>query len=368
MESLQHWAAPTRNARAGRLGGATRWAALFLCFTLIFVVFGLYDALSRPVGMAGGGVSPTTAATTNIVIGQGATASDVARQLREKGLDVSARLFRLVSRLSGADHRIHAGEYRVAPSMSTLDLLDLFRRGKVVEYRVTIPEGFTAAEIAERLENLGLVGRQAFLEVVDKPGLAFPNGLPESLKGINTLEGFLFPDTYLFTRGATAADIARVMVHRFLEVALPLYQKSPLSGSYTLAQLVTLASVVEGEAALDRERPVIAAVFLNRLKRGMLLESCATVEYALGEHKDVLTLADIAIDSPYNTYKNPGLPPAPIGNPGLSSLRAAMYPARSVPYLFFVAKRDGSHVFSVTFAEHQKAQRAIATAGQKPGR
>lgn len=371
MGALEHRVAPLPRRRAERFGRLAPYGALFLCLAAVAAFFAAYDALERPIGVAAGAPAAVSAALTRgdaaiLVVKPGFGVSDVARELLACGFDVDERLFRLGSRWFGLDRRIQAGEYSVRAAMSTRTLFDLFRRGEVVQYRVTIPEGFTAKEIASRLAAHGLVAKDRFLKLVGRPELVFPGGLPEELKGITSLEGYLYPDTYVFTGVSSEEDIARTMVKRFLEVALPLYHKSSLAGSHSLGDLVTLASIVEGEAAVDRERPVIAGVFLNRLERRMPLESCATVEYALGVHKEVLSLKDVAVDSPYNTYRNLGLPPTPIANPGRKSLAAAMNPARGVPYLFFVARGDGSHVFSRTFAEHRRAQAAVADLTREP--
>jgi len=202
---------------------------------------------------------------------------------------------------------------------------------------------------------VNLVSREEFLEAAAKGEFDydFLTGVPH---GEKRLEGFLFPDTYQFEADATAEEIINVMLKRFGEVYNEEYRRRAQELGLSTLEVVTMASIVEKEAKLDEERAVIAGVFYNRLKKNWKLESCATVQYLLGEPKAELSYKDLEIDSPYNTYKYYGLPPGPIASPGKASLEAALYP-EEVDYLFFRANPDGSHTFSRTLAEHNQAGR-----------
>ena len=212
-----------------------------------------------------------------------------------------------------------------------------------------IPEGLRAAEIADRLDAAGLADRETFLAVVFDPDSPARMGVEGG-----SLEGYLFPDTYRFARGLPPEEIARSMVGEFLRVYRGL---EPATNGMALSMLeeVTLASIVEKETGVAKERPLIASVFLNRLKRGMRLETDPTVIYGIEEFDGNLRRVHLQDESnPYNTYKIRGLPPGPIANPGRDALRAVRHPARSA-YLYFVSRNDGTHVFSKTYAEHEAA-------------
>lgn len=286
----------------------------------------------------------------------GTTTREVTQTLAEQGLLRHPALFRWLARIRGLDRTLRAGEYRLSPAMPAWTILARLAEGRTVTHRVTLPEGLSAAEVARRLARAGVAPEAEFRRLIADPQKVFADGLPPNLKDAPTLEGFLFPDTYEVTRGEGAASLLRRMVERFLAVAEPLHERSPLRGQVSLYQMTVLASLVEAEAQAAEERATIAGVFYNRLARGMPLQSCATVEYALGHHKDRLSLEDVAIDSPYNTYLHPGLPPAPIGNPGQASLKAAAFPDKT-PYLYFVARGDGTHTFSRSYSDHLLAQR-----------
>ncbi|MGE5508011.1 MAG: endolytic transglycosylase MltG [Chitinophagales bacterium] len=286
----------------------------------------------------------------------GVTTRGLTRELSRQGLIRHPVLFRALARLSGLDRSLQAGDYELNAAMTPLDILRILASGHTVTRQVTIPEGFSAKEIAARLSAAGLGSPESIIALIKDPGKVFAGRPPAALAGVPSLEGYLYPDTYEVGRGETAQGLLARMVQRFLEVALPLYFGSPQSARYTLPQVVTVASLVEAEAKAPAERETIAGVFYNRLREGIALQSCATVEYALGRHKTALTLADLAVDSPYNTYLHPGLPPGPINSPGRASLAAAARPS-ATPYLYFVARGDGTHQFSRTFSEHLAAQR-----------
>jgi UPF0755 protein len=215
----------------------------------------------------------------------------------------------------------------------------------------TVPEGTRLADIGKILARDGICSEEEFREALQKVKL--PQELPpEAEKG---LEGYLFPDTYLVEEETTAEEVVQMMLSRFVSVWEQEITPFAQDGEMNMHQIVTLASIIEKEALLDEERPLVSAVFHNRLKKGMRLESCATVLYAVGKTDERITIQDLRVDDPYNTYKHSGLPPGPICSPGLASLLAAVQPA-NVDYLYFISNGDGSHHFSTTFKEHEQVR------------
>lgn len=288
-----------------------------------------------------------------VVIPAGASAGDIGRQLYAAGLIRRPADFLIAARLRGVSGSLQAGEYRLSPAMGLLEIVEAIARGRVVEYAITIPEGATADEIVhtvaaqnlgdhDRLSALVRTGAQTFED-------AFLRGLPEP-----SLEGYLFPDTYRIPRYRDERDVVRMFLDRFGQVVVPLWQAN--GAGRPLHEIVTLASLVEREAKLPTERPLIAGVLYNRLRRGWRLQVDATVLYALGRRVGPVTLKDLEVDSPYNTYRYAGLPPGPIASPGLAAIDAVLQPART-DYLFYVARPDGSHAFSRTYQEHLAAAR-----------
>lgn len=262
--------------------------------------------------------------------------------------------------LSGSARRLQPGRYRLSPSMSAWQILTYVAQGKVYTVWITIPEGFTLNQIADLLEQEGIASKEEFLALATGEAPSFPADFP---KESGSLEGYLFPDTYQIDGRQGAKEVISRMLARFEQTAWKgVFKGDPDHGGLSLHQVLTLASLVEGEARLPKERPVIAGVLLNRLRRGMNLECDATVQYALGERKPRLTYADLQTPSPYNTYLYPGLPPGPINNPGLASIQAALQPEAN-DYLFYVAKPDGSHVFSKSFAQHRAAVARLTLQG-----
>jgi UPF0755 protein len=262
-------------------------------------------------------------------------------------------MFRMYARFKGTDRNIKPGTYLIKRGTPWGEIIAALHGGHGLVNTITIPEGFTIAQIAPVLtQALGVpidsvdaaVRDTAMLRLVGAPG--------------PTLEGYLFPDTYAFPDGTKARAAVLEMVKRFEREWKPDWAVRLQALSLTKHQAVTLASIVEREAKVAAERPVIAAVYLNRLKKGMLLQADPTVQYARGKHTPRLLLKDLEVDSPYNTYKYPGLPPGPIASPGGASLVAALNPA-AVQYLYFVAAPDGHHEFRNTLAEHQQAVRAV---------
>lgn len=336
-----------------RLTRVLAWVVAALFLLSVVTVATVYYAWQQPATPA-----DQAAGEVLVHIPPGAGAWQIGVILQRAGLKVPAWAFVAAARLTGLDRNLQAGDYAFTRKSSLRAVLSGLQRGAVITHWVTFPEGYTARQMAERLAWRGLLDPRRFLELVDQPEAVFAGQVPGELRRAPSLQGFLFPDTYEIYDGQDPAALIRQMVEEALQVARPLYAKSPLRDRYSLYQLVTLASLVEGEAMVDRERPIIAGVFLNRLQRGMYLQSCATVEYVLGHHKERLSLQDIHTSSPYNTYQNPGLPPGPINNPGKASLQAAMFPAR-VDYYYFVARGDGTHIFSRGYKAHLLAQRQV---------
>ncbi|SHH08276.1 endolytic transglycosylase MltG [Tepidibacter thalassicus] len=290
-----------------------------------------------------------------VSIPRGSSLNETAGILVDKEVVKNKWFFIIVAKINHMDKGIKAGTYSISKSFSNKKILALLNSGKVYKniVKVTIPEGFEANQIANRFSNLGLVDREKFLELVNNPSV-FKSKYPFlNDKNIVSLEGFLFPDTYFIDKNYSEKVIIDIMLKRFNEIYDEDYKKRQKEMGLNLNEVITMASIIEKEAKLDEERPIISAVFYNRMNINMPLQSCATVQYVLGERKSVLSYNDIKIDSPYNTYKNNGLPPGPIASPGEKSIKAALYPA-DVDYLYFVAKKDGSHSFSKTYSEHLK--------------
>jgi UPF0755 protein len=286
-------------------------------------------------------------ASQQLLIQRGATFDEVATQLAEGGVIGNTLTFRILARVRDEDAAVRAGEYRFGPRVTQSDVLHaLVTGGAQVATWVTIPEGFTAEQIAERLQGNGLGSSAALRQDFMRERLLVDGARTKSL------EGFLFPSTYLMPLGAAPEQIAAVLTGQFLK-ELPRDAASRARALHvSVPQAVTVASLVEREAKSQADRPQIAAVIYNRLRLGMPLQVDATIEYALPQHKSALSFADLRIDSPYNSYVHAGLPPTPIANPGLASLKAAFHPAKS-ENLYYVYCGNGRHVFAKTLAEHQ---------------
>jgi peptidoglycan lytic transglycosylase G len=287
----------------------------------------------------------------SLVIPPGSSVMDIARAVHRLGLARHPEVFRLLVVEKRAAGRLRAGEYSLEGSMSLEQVVDKLVRGDVVRRAVTIPEGSDLEDMARLVAARG-ISAEEFLKAARDPALIRDLD-PEA----RDLEGYLFPDTYDLTRRPDeAAWLVGRMVDRFREIIAPELPGLPARG-LSLRELVTLASVVELETAQGAERPRIAAVFQNRLRRRMPLQTDPTVIYALrkaGSYDGNIRKEDLSMDSPYNTYRYPGLPPGPIGSPGRAALQAVMQPA-DVKDLYFVSRNDGTHVFSETLADHERA-------------
>ena len=281
-------------------------------------------------------------------IPRGVSTRTIARLLAEKGVLRSRIVFELLSRWR-ARRVLQAGEYFFNRPVNAFQVFDTLASGRVYFHTMTVSEGYTMFDIADLVAQGGFTTREAFLEAARDPA-----PILSLAPRARTLEGFLFPATYQLTRHMPAPELVDAMVERFRETwaSLAAQDRSGLS----IEEVVTLASIVERETSVPSERPIVAAVFLNRLRRGLALQCDPTVIYALelaGKYRGALTAADLSFDSPYNTYRHTGLPPGPIANPSEASLRAVLDPAQ-VDYLYFVATAQGGHFFSRTLAEHNR--------------
>jgi UPF0755 protein len=275
----------------------------------------------------------------------------IGARLAEAGVVADPLTFRLAAKVSGAERRLQAGEYRFAEAATPLEIVDRLVRGDVFRRSVTFREGLTIQEMAAHFEASGLGPADSFARPASA-GTAAHDFDP----GARTLEGYLFPDTYALPRRVEAAQLIDQMVAGFARAFDQPLQEEAARRGLTVREAVTLASLVEKETAVPAERPLVSAVYHNRLRRGMPLQCDPTVIYALmlaGRWTGNLRRADLQLDSPYNTYRYAGLPPGPIASPGRASLEAAVAPA-DVPYLYFVSRNDGTHAFASTLAEHNR--------------
>ena len=302
-------------------------------------------------------------------IEHGDTLSDTAEALKELEAIRDDTVFILAARVLGVERSIREGEYEITPEMTPKEILLEILKGRVIEYPVTIPEGFNIYEIARLLDEKGFVNEETFLELSEDKEYITYLGVDA-----NTLEGYLFPDTYNLNVGMTEQDIIWLMVRRFWDVFKKEKEKGVVvdEGSdidtgeigdtgdigdtgFSDYEVLIIASIVEKEASAPEERPLVSAVFVNRLGIYMKLDSCATVIYGIRDRFDGnLTRNDLKSNTPYNTYLKGGLPPTPICNPGRAAISAALYPA-DVDYLYFVSKNNGTHYFSKTLSEHNRA-------------
>jgi UPF0755 protein len=314
-----------------------------ICLGAAGAGFLLYQYATTPTG--------TSETTVSVWIRPGQGFFETVTQLEEAGLIRHPKKFRWLAYLKGDERRIRAGEYMLSACMSPAAILEAMIRGETVVHKVVVPEGATMVKIARTLAKAGLVSEETFLRAASEGGLIQTLGLEG-----DTLEGYLFPETYHFPKGVTAEQIIKKMVAQFRSVFTAEWADKARTKGLTTPEVVTLASIVEKETAKPEERPLIAAVFLNRLKRNMRLESDPTVIYGIKNFDGNLTRKDLKTLTPYNTYQARGLPPGPIANPGRASIEAVLYPSAE-PYLYFVSKNDGSHHFSRTLQEHNRMVR-----------
>jgi UPF0755 protein len=274
-----------------------------------------------------------------------------ADALQQEGLVTDALRFTILTRLDKQDKLLKAGEYFFSTTMTPREILGQMVEGRVHLYRLTIPEGYNLGQIATAVAAAGLASEENFLDAATDPETARRLGIEAE-----TLEGYLFPDTYYFPRGLDSATIIATMVKQFRAAFKPDWKQRAEALGMTVHEVVTLASIIEKETGAPEERPLIASVFHNRLKKGMRLETDPTVIYGIPDFDGNIKRRHLETYTPYNTYKTKGLPPGPIASPGARALEAALYPARS-DFLYFVSRKDGTHQFSRTIKEHNAAVR-----------
>ncbi len=333
---------------------------LFLILLIVLVIFaGMFFYKNLTDTSA---VDPTDHETYIVEIPSGSGTSKIATILRENDLIKSEFAFKSAAKKEGITSDFKAGKYELSRDMDIYDIFNIITVAQADKkdnlVRVTIPEGYELTHIANRFAENNLVDENKFLELAkNKNNFDGEFEFLEHLNNNQSLEGYLFPATYEVEPGQTEEEIILMMLKAFNYI----YEteiKSRLNNSeMTLNEIVTLASIIEREGRLDEERPIMSSVFHNRIEKGMNLGSCATVQYIIGERKPVLSTQDTKIDSPFNTYINKGLPPAPIAAPGKVSIVAAVEPA-DTDYLFFVLTgKDGSHTFTKTYQEHEEAKK-----------
>ncbi len=337
---------------------ATLFLALFVVLTIaVFQARGWVDERLKAA-------DPTAKEQVTVQIPPGSSTADVAATLFAKGLIKDPTVFRYYARYKKLDVQMQSGEYTLSAAMTPDQILRKLATGEVVVHRFTVPEGLTVVQVADLLAKGGLANKERFLALAAKSPLA-SKYLGEA-KMAQPLEGYLFPSTYDYRPGITEEEIIALMFSGFERIWTPELQKRADELKLTVHQVVTLASIIEKEARVEKERGVISGVYHNRLGVGMKLDADPTVRYALNKPpQEILLYKDLEIDSPYNTYRVAGLPPGPIAAPGLASIKAALNPEKN-DFWYFVAKEDGSgeHYFSETLAAHE-ANTDKAAANQK---
>ena len=285
-----------------------------------------------------------------VQITDGMSFKTIAATLQKEGIIRYRGYFDIIGRIQGISRKTRVGYYGLSTNMSLWEVLDALRKGKIIEYEVVIPEGYNLYQIGWTLSGTPLINDpDQFIKLVKNKNYVHSLGVDA-----DTLEGYLFPDTYFLPKGIKLEDIPRKMVQRYKTVFSDSYKSRAKELGFTEHQIITLASIIEKEAKVPSERKLIAAVYLNRLKQGMKLQADPTAVYGTKAWITNVTAQDLRRRSPYNTYIHKGLPPGPIANPGDGAILATLYPD-NVDYLFFVAQGDGSHFFSKDFSDHEKA-------------
>ncbi len=337
---------PTSDFRRAPRANANR---VFIGVLSIFILITGFIGLSAHLFKFYFGPVGDSAETKIIHITPGMDSYQIARSLVDERLIRNPFAFRAFARFSNSSRQLKAGKYELNPQLNTFQILKKLVHGDVIMSRFVVPEGFTISQVIQIWEQNGFGKASDFEQATQKRFLFTKYGIEAS-----TLEGYLFPDTYQFVDGMRAAVVVERMIQTFYQKFTVDLQQEAAKLGLSVHEAVTLASIIEKEAQVADERQIISAVFHNRLRRGWRLDADPTVLYAFGNPKRPLTSGDLNIDSPYNTYRYRGLPPGPICNPGLASLIAAVRPA-ATPYMYFVAMGNGTHYFSHTLREHQRA-------------
>ncbi len=295
--------------------------------------------------------NPEQSITAIVVIEPGQQFKTIPVHLHRLGILKEPFKFGIYARIKHLDKRIKAGEYLLSSVMPPKEILHKFVSGKVRLYKVTLPEGYSLNQIAVVLAGAGLATEEAFMKAVYESDRVHSFGI-----NADSFEGYLFPDTYYFSKGIPVEKIISAMVNRFQSQFKSEWKQQAEKIGFSIHKIVTLASIIEKETGAPSERPVISSVFHNRLKKKMRLESDPTVIYGIEGFDGNITREHLNTQTPYNTYRNRGLPPGPIANPGSAAIEAALYPD-DTSFLFFVSKKDGTHKFSTTISEHNRAVR-----------
>ncbi len=329
----------------------TIWVGLLILVLAVLVsgVFWYNDQLKS--------VAPADAKPVILKVKSGMTTGTIADILLERNLIRNRTVFLFAARQAGLDKSLQAGEFAFSRAMNVPQIIEIMAKGITVYSEFTVPEGFTVEQIAALLEEKGLARKDRFLTLAQKYSPFYKQPSRTDVK--YRAEGFLFPDTYRINRGASEEDILLIMAKEFERQFTPELQAKAKDIGLSAYEVIVLASLIEREVQLAKERPMVARVFLNRLKIEMPLQSCATIQYILGYAKEELTIADTQLPSPYNSYLNAGMPPGPVANPGLSSIQAALNPAAGDWLYFVVDGKTGGHRFSRTLAEHEAAIQRI---------
>jgi len=326
---------------------------LIIGILFLLIVAGSFGSAGSLISYALSPAQPGSTSSVILEVRKNAGPGELAQLLSSKGIITSPSLFVWLGRLTRQWRRVKVGEYKLSPALNPVQVFGVITSGISVSHPLVVREGENIYEIANELSRYALITTEKFLELCQSAGfiktLGFPDPAPE------TLEGYLFPDTYFINRTTTAEELVRKMVKRFFAVWGQKEEIRAAELRMSRQQIVTLASIIEKETGAPSERPLISSVFHNRLSKRMRLQSDPTTIYGIWErYQGNLRKSDLTANTPYNTYTIPGLPKGPISNPGKASLQAALFPVQS-EYLFFVSHNDGTHEFTKTFAEHGKA-------------
>lgn len=354
---IQQPSEPTELPRSSRKG--RRRSASLGCIVLPMGVFILFLAAFAWALLYRVDVVVEAGKPVQIEIPKGATAASIGRQLSAAGVVGNANMFWLRSRMLQADGQLKAGVYDLRTGMEYEEVIDALKAGPQVKYTtVTIPEGFVIEQIAARFEEKAGIPAAQFLQLAKGGAMEFASKHPYLAKAYNnSLEGYLFPKTYRVPEGATARDVISMMLAQFDREISAIDLSPAYARGMSLQEIVIVASIIERETKVASERPIVASVIYNRLAKNMRLEIDATVEYVLPGNRFRLRYSDLEVDSPYNTYRNFGLTPGPISNPGLASIEAAVRPADTRYIYYVLTAPDGSHTFAETFEEFELAKR-----------
>lgn len=347
--------------------GVFRW--IFLILILFIVAVGLGGYLTYTTGISTPR-DPDKKAVQGITIRDGESISEIASQLKKDGIISSVTIFKMYTRINGLDSSFQAGDYALSPSMTMEEISKIIISGKTNVTSVTIPEGFTEYDVADRLAKLGLVDKESFIDTLEKQDFTseYPF-LSDAQEGEHRLEGYLFPSTYAIRKEAGNDEIIESMLEKYNKTFSSSMKTRAEELGYSENDIIIIASIIEKEAAADQDRTKIASVIYNRLKSGMKLQMDSTIQYALGlkkARKKDLTISDTKLKSEYNTYKRKGLPYGPICSPGKASIMAALYPD-DTDYMYFIlsSKLDGTMTFSKDYNKFLKDKAAYYKARDK---